>query len=334
MIERNRLIHRMLVDGVTIEYRRPDRSIAGAQARVLDFDDPANNDFVAVNQFTIADGQHTRRPDILIFVNGLPLGVIELKNAATENADIWSAFRQLQTYQAQIPALFATNAVLVASDGTQARVGSLGAGKEWFKPWRTIDGSDPPGLSELQVVLEGVFDKRRLLDLVRYFIAFEDFGPGKLQKKMAGYHQFHAVNVALEETLRAVVLDEPGHDIPGASAPAPGRFEAAPMAGGEVGDRRVGVVWHTQGSGKSLTMAFYAGRVILAPEMQNPTIVVITDRNDLDDQLFGTFARVRDLLRQPPVQAADRADLRGKLARGLGRRRVHHHPEVHARREG
>jgi type I restriction enzyme R subunit len=318
LIERNRLIHRMLVDGVTVEYRRPDRSVAGAQARLLDFDDPANNDWVAVNQFTIADGQHTRRPDILIFVNGLPLGVIELKNAATENADIWSAFRQLQTYQAQIPAVFATNAVLVASDGTQARVGTLGAGKEWFKPWRTIDGSDPPGLSELQVVLEGVFDKRRLLDLVRYFIAFEDFGPGKLFKKMAGYHQFHAVNVALEETLRAVVPPETGHGIPGASAPAQGRFEAAPMAGGEAGDRRVGVVWHTQGSGKSLTMAFYAGRVILAPQMQNPTIVVITDRNDLDEQLFGTFARVRDLLRQPPTQAADRADLRVKLAVASG----------------
>jgi type I restriction enzyme R subunit len=316
LIERNRLIHRMLVDGITVEYRRPDRSIAGAQARVLDFGDPANNDFVAVNQFTIADGQHTRRPDILIFVNGLPLGVIELKNAATENADIWSAFRQLQTYQAQIPALFNTNAVLVASDGTQARVGSLGAGKEWFKPWRTIDGTDPPGLSELQVVLEGVFDKRRLLDLVRYFIAFEDFGPGKLQKKMAGYHQFHAVNVALEETLRAVVPAGVSHG-PG-SEEAPGRFEAAPMAGGEAGDRRVGVVWHTQGSGKSLTMAFYAGRVILAPQMGNPTIVVITDRNDLDEQLFGTFARVRDLLRQPPAQAADRADLRTKLAVASG----------------
>jgi type I restriction enzyme R subunit len=154
LIERNRALHRMLVDGVTVEYRRKDGSIAGAQARLLDFDDPDNNDWLAVNQFTVAEGQHTRRPDVVLFVNGLPLAVIELKNAADENADIWSAFRQLQTYQAQIPVLFTTNAVLVASDGTQARVGSLGAGKEWFKPWRTITGrDDASSLAELQVVL-------------------------------------------------------------------------------------------------------------------------------------------------------------------------------------
>ncbi len=325
LIARNRAVHRMLVDGVTVEYARADGSIAGAQARVLDFDTPDNNDWLAVNQLTVAEGQHTRRPDVVLFVNGLPLAVIELKNPADENATIWSAFQQLQTYQAQIPALFATNAALVVSDGVQARIGTLGAGREWFKPWRTITGREDAAakLAELQVVLEGVFDKRRFLDLVRYFIVFEDLGGlsacdhaqagGALAKKMAGYHQYHAVNVAVEETLRAARVAADDRVVE-----TPGRYVAGHQPGGEPGDRRVGVVWHTQGSGKSLTMAFYAGRVILHPEMRNPTIVVLTDRNDLDDQLFGTFARCRDLLRQPPVQAENRADLREKLRVGSG----------------
>lgn len=319
LIERNRAVHRMLVDGVTVEYRRMDGSIAGAQARVIDFDTPANNDWLAVNQFTVSEGQHTRRPDVVLFVNGLPLAVIELKNPADENATVWSAFQQLQTYQAQVPTLFATNAVLLASDGVQARIGSLGAGKEWFKPWRTITGREdaPSHQSELQVMLEGVFERQRFLNLLRHFIVFEDSaaagGAGTLVKKMAGYHQFHAVNAAVEETLRAaqwVTADR--------VADAPGRYQPGERPGGLPGDRRVGVIWHTQGSGKSLTMAFYAGRVILHPAMANPTIVVLTDRNDLDDQLFGTFARCRDLLRQPPMQAADRADLRAKLAVASG----------------
>jgi type I restriction enzyme, R subunit len=300
LIERNRAVHRMLVDGVTVEYRRRDGSIAGAQALVLDFDKPDNNDWLAVNQFTVAEGQHVRRPDIVLFVNGLALAVLELKNAVDENATIWSAFQQLQTYQAQVPSLFAFNAALVASDGMQARIGSLGAGREWFKPWRTVSGeSAPTTTSELQVLLEGVFEKRRYLDLIRHFIVFEDEGGGKITKKTAGYHQFHAVRVAVEETLRASKGAATGH-------------------GGEPGDKRVGVVWHTQGSGKSLTMAFYAGRIILSPGMENPTLVVLTDRNDLDDQLFGTFARCKDLLRQPPVQAIDRGDLREKLKVGGG----------------
>ena len=301
LLERNRAVHACWWK---------DGSIAPAQARVLDFDAPENNDWVAANQFTVAEGQHTRRPDVLLFVNGLPLAVIELKNPIDENVTVWNAYQQLQTYQAQIPALFATNAALVASDGVQARIGTLGAGKEWFKPWRTITGREDAAakMAEVQVVLEGVFEKSRFLELVRHFIVFEDFGGGKLAKKMAGYHQFHAVNVAVEETLRAAKSAAPGR-----VAETPGRFEAGHKPGGDPGDRRVGVVWHTQGSGKSLTMAFYAGRVILHPSMENPTIVVLTDRNDLDDQLFGTFARCRDLLRQPPVQAADRADLREKL---------------------
>ena len=315
LIERNRILHRMLVDGVTVEYRRPDGSIAGDQAVVLDFDTPENNDWLAVNQFTVVEGQHERRPDVVLFLNGLPLAVIELKNPADENATIWSAFRQLETYQAQIPALFTYNAALVASDGVQARIGVLGAGREWFKPWRTIGGREDAAthLAKLQVVLEGVFEQRRFLDLVRYFIVFEDLGGGALAKKIAGYHQFHAVNVALEETLRAARAATADR-----IADLRGRDEASGNPGGDPGDRRVGVVWHTQGSGKSLTMAFYAGRVILEPSMANPTIVVLTDRNDLDDQLFGTFARCHDLLRQEPVQAVDRADLREKLRVGSG----------------
>jgi type I restriction enzyme, R subunit len=317
LIERNRAVHRMLVDGITVEYRRADGSIAGAQALVIDFDAPENNDWLAVNQFTLVEGQHTRRPDVVLFVNGLPLAVIELKNPADENATIWSAFAQLETYQAQIPALFTYNAALVVSDGVQARIGALGAGREWFKPWRTIGGREdaPASLSALQVLLAGVFEQRRLLDLVRSFIVFEDLGGGALSKKIAGYHQFHAVNVAVEETLRAA---QAAAAAPRQFTEGPGRYEAGTNPGGDPGDRRVGVVWHTQGSGKSLTMAFYAGRVILEPSMANPTIVVLTDRNDLDDQLFGTFARCRDLLRQAPVQAADRADLREKLRVGSG----------------
>lgn len=315
LVERNRAVHRMLVDGVTVEYRRPDGSIAGAQARVLDFESPGNNDWLAVNQFTVAEGQHTRRPDVVLFVNGLPLAVIELKNPADENATVWSAYQQFQTYQAQIPTLFATNAALVVSDGVQARIGALGAGKEWFKPWRTVTGREDAAamLVELQVVLEGVFERHRFLDLIRHFIVFEDAGGGKLTKKMAGYHQFHAVNVAVEETLRAsrMVRRVPQEEVSG-------RYEAGRKPGGDPGDRRVGVVWHTQGSGKSLTMAFYTGRMILHPAMENPTIVVLTDRNDLDDQLFGTFARCKDLLRQDPVQAQDRADLCEKLQVAAG----------------
>ncbi|MFZ2955431.1 MAG: type I restriction endonuclease subunit R [Candidatus Ozemobacteraceae bacterium] len=313
LVERNRAVHRMLVDGITVEYRRPDSSIAGVQARVIDFSDPENNDWLAVNQFTVCDGQHKRRPDIILFLNGLPVSVIELKNPADENATIWNAYQQLQTYQAQIPLLFGTNTALVISDGVQARIGTLAAGKEWFKPWRTVTGAvdAPSSMPELQVILHGVFEKRRFLDLIRYFVVFEDAGTGKIIKKMAGYHQFHAVNVAVEQTLRAAKVVKELKDTPGV-------FQAGNKPGGDTGDRRVGVVWHTQGSGKSLTMAFYAGRVILHPDMENPTIVVLTDRNDLDDQLFGTFARCRDLLRQPPVQATDRGNLREKLKVAAG----------------
>jgi type I restriction enzyme, R subunit len=310
LIQQNRALHSLLVNGVNVEYRDSSGRIRGAQARVVAFDDVDTNDWLAVNQFSVTENRHTRRPDIALFLNGLPVGVIELKNAAGEKATVWSAFQQLQTYQAQIPSLFATNTLMVASDGVEARVGALGAGREWFKPWRTIAGQTlaDPHLPEIQVVIEGLCDRRRLLDLIRDFIVFEDDG-GRIVKKMAGYHQFHAVQTAVGETLRATELARGGR-----VAEGHGRYEAGLRPGGSPGDQRVGVVWHTQGSGKSLTMAFYAGRIVREPAMENPTIVVLTDRNDLDDQLFGTFSRCADLLRQPPVQAEDRADLREKLA--------------------
>ena len=288
LIASNHAFHRLLVDGVEVEYRRPDGSIRGDRVRLADFDDVEANDWLAVNQFTVVEGPHNRRPDVVVFLNGLPVAVIELKNPADENATIWTAFGQLQTYKAQIPSLFVYNEALVISDGLEARLGSLSTDRERFMPWRTVEGEGlaPAGSLELEVLLRGAFERRRFLDLLRHFIVFEDEGAGQLVKKLAAYHQFHAVNRAVEATVLA----------------------ASPW-----GDRRCGVVWHTQGSGKSLTMAFYAGRIVLHPAMENPTLVVLTDRNDLDDQLFGTFARCHELLRQVPVQAESREHLRELL---------------------
>ena len=309
---RNRAFHRMLVDGVTVEYHTDEGAIRGSQVRMIDFDDPTNNDWLAVNQFTVVENKHERRPDIVLFVNGLPFGVIELKNPADEEATIWTAWQQLQTYQAELPTLFAMNAALMVSDGVEARIGTLTAGREWFKPWRTISGETLADvrLPQLQVLLEGVCKPGRFLSLVRDFIVFEDDGSGALVKKMAGYHQFHAVEVAVAETLRAAELIQTNERLEEKAV----RQEPGRKPGGAPGDRRIGVIWHTQGSGKSLSMAFYAGRIIRERAMANPTIVVLTDRNDLDDQLFGTFSRCQELLRQPPAQAASRADLRAKLA--------------------
>ncbi len=266
LVGNNHAFHKMLVNGIDIEYRNPEGGVSNTKARLVDFANPDNNDWLAVNQFTVTEDNHTRRPDIVLFVNGLPLAVFELKNPADENATVWKAYQQLQTYKHQIPSLLAYNATLVISDGTQARIGSLTAPKERFMPWRTIEGDAvaPSTLMQLEVLVKGVFEKRRFLDLVRHFMVFEDEGDGELIKKQAGYHQFHAVNAAVETTVKAVSPE---------------------------GDKRCGVVWHTQGSGKSLTMAFYAGKVILHPRMENPTLVVLTDRNDLDDQLCGTFGR-------------------------------------------
>ena len=312
---RNRSFHWALVNGIGVEHR-VGNAIRGAQVQVVDVDDPSNNEWLAVNQFTVVENRNRRRPDIVVFVNGLPLGVIELKNPADEEATVWDAWHQLQTYKAEVPSLFSMNEILVVSDGLQTMAGTLTAGREWFKPWRTIEGEElaPVAQPSLEVLIRGVFEKTRFLDLVRDFVVFEDDGRGGLVKKMAGYHQFHAVRAAVDQTLRAAQLDAP-------TAAANSRADSSRTGGkqgGAPGDRRIGVVWHTQGSGKSLTMAFYAGAIVRQAAMANPTIVVLTDRNDLDDQLFGTFSRCRDLLRQDPVQAESRADLRAKLSVASG----------------
>ena len=330
---RNRAFHLMLRNGVTVEYSSDGR-VRGGQARVLDFDEPSNNDWLAVNQFTVTENRHQRRLDVVLFVNGLPLAVIELKNPTDPDATVWTAWQQLQTYKSDLPTLFSMNAALMVSDGVEARLGTLTAGREWFKRWRTISGQELADLKlpQLQVVLEGVCEPRRFLALVRDFTVFEDDGSNRLTKKIAGYHQFHAVEAAVAETLRAAALHDDtgstrrqatsqpdeGVDLAALHEDTAGDHDRAGGPGGEPGDRRVGVVWHTQGSGKSLTMAFYAGRVIREPAMGNPTVVVLTDRNDLDEQLFGTFSRCANLLRQPPKQAESRADLRAKLAVAAG----------------
>ena len=292
LVEENRRLHRYLVEGVPVEITREDGTIGGDTAYLIDFTDPDHNDWLAVNQYTVIENRNNRRPDVVLFVNGLPLAVIELKNPGDENATLEGAFNQLQTYKDQIPTLFRTNAVLLTSDGLQARVGSLTANRERFMPWRTVDGTEiaPKGAPELGTVIEGVFEKNRFLTLIRDFTVFADTGAG-LVKIVAGYHQFHAVRHAVESTIAA-------------SQPE--------------GDRRIGVIWHTQGSGKSLLMAFYAGQIIAHPAMENPTVVVITDRNDLDDQLSGTFANCRELLRQTPQQADSREDLQKVLSRASG----------------
>lgn len=285
--ENNHRLHKMFTDGLDVEYKNPEGRIVGDKVWLIDFKNPDNNDWIAVNQFTVIEGQSNRRPDIVVFLNGLPVGVIELKNPSDENATCKDAFNQFQTYKKEIPSLFPYNELLVASDGIEAKAGTLTADWEWFLPWRTIEGEDiaPKGMPELEVLIKGIFEKRRFLDLLRYFIVFEVDG-ADITKKMAGYHQFHAVNMAIECTLQATSSKE---------------------------DKRVGVVWHTQGSGKSLTMAFYAGKIIQHSEMQNPTLVVLTDRNDLDDQLFGTFSKCQDLLRQKPVQSESREKLQQLL---------------------
>ena len=284
LVENNHAFHQMLVDGVDIEYRKEGR-IVGDMVWLFDFKHSENNDFLAVNQFTVIEGNHNRRPDIVLFVNGLPLAVIELKNPADEEATIWSAYRQLQTYKDEIPSLFTYNELLVVSDGTQARAGTITSNQEWFLPWKTIAGKElaPGALPQLQVLLQGMFEKGRCLDIIRNFITFEK-RRRQTTKILAAYHQYHTTNKAIDKTIEAINKD-----------------------------KRVGVVWHTQGSGKSLTMVFYTGKLILHKKLENPTIVVLTDRNDLDDQLFNTFSASQSLLRQSPAQAKDREDLKKSL---------------------
>jgi type I restriction enzyme R subunit len=287
LLSANRQFHRLLINGVPVEYQK-DGETRGDFVRLMDFTDPGTNEWLAINQFTIKGPKHTRRPDIILFVNGLPLVLLELKNPADENADIWKAYDQIETYKAQIPDVFQYNEVLVISDGTEAMMGSLSSSAERYMAWRTIDGVtlDPLGqFNALETLVRGVLAPVYLLDFLRFFVLFED--DGTLVKKIAGYHQFHAVRAAINQVVTASRPD---------------------------GSHKGGVVWHTQGSGKSITMTCFAARVMREAAMENPTIVVITDRNDLDGQLFGVFSLSQDLLREQPVQGDTRQDLRAKLA--------------------
>lgn len=289
-IVENLRVHELLVDGVPVEHRGPDGQLRTAYVRLIDFDNPSNNDWLAVNQFTIVHGKN-RRPDVLVFVNGVPLAFLELKNPADEHATLKNAWNQVQTYRTDIPAVFTPNAVTVISDGTSAAMSSFSGGFEHYAPWKTIDGRDViTNMPALEVLIKGVFEPARFLDLVKNFVLFSD-EPDGLVKRVAKYHQYWAVNAAVESTV---------------------------VAAGDGGDRRGGVVWHTQGSGKSIEMLLYAAKVMRDPRMGNPTLVFLTDRNDLDDQLFGEVFAPAEILPEKPVQAASRADLRTLLQRASG----------------
>jgi type I restriction enzyme R subunit len=286
----NQDFHRLVVNGVPVQYKRPDGGIKDELVWLVDFHDLSNNEFLAVNQFTVTEERNERRPDIVLFVNGLPLVLIELKNPADENATIWSAFKQIGTYQLEIPSIFRFNEILVISDGLEARAGTITANKERFTPWKTIDSKKvSASLSQIEVLLKGMLNRQTLLDLVRHFVVYEvdkdkKEGALRISKKVAAYQQYNATNKAVQSTIRATDSD-----------------------------RKAGIVWHTQGSGKSLTMVFYTGKLVVEPALENPTTIILTDRNDLDDQLFGTFSRCQELLRQKPVQAETREKLRELL---------------------
>lgn len=306
-ITNNRAFHRMLLEGVPVQYKRDDQLIHD-HAFLVDFDRIANNRFVAVNQFTIQGTKQPRRPDIICFINGLPFAVLELKSPSDESTDIWDAFNQLQTYQEEIGDLFVFNAAQIVSDGFIARVGSLTADKERFMPWRTIKNEDDKPLLEwqLETLVRGFFDRELFLDYIRFFILFETDGD-RVIKKIAGYHQFHAVREAVRATVIAAQYIQ-GDALKIAEQRATYGKQVVP------GSKKAGVVWHTQGSGKSISMCCYAGKLLQQPAMNNPTLLIVTDRNDLDGQLFATFSNAQDLLKQTPVQASDRDSLRDILA--------------------
>ncbi len=326
----NDAFHRLLTEGVPVS-THIDGDERGDRVWLVDFDNPLNNDFLVVNQFTIIENHANKRPDLILFVNGLPLVVIELKNAGDENATIRSAFNQIETYKATIPSLFTTNAFTVISDGLDAKAGSISAGYTRFMHWKSADGKTEasPLIGQLETLISGMLNPTTLLDLIRHFIVFEkgrreDPKTGQVSittvKKLAAYHQYYAVNAAVESTLRAADLQtgrwekEPGATQPIAETPE--SYGLSGVKSQPRGDRKAGVVWHTQGSGKSLSMVFYTGKIVLA--MDNPTVLVITDRNDLDDQLFDTFASAKQLLRQEPVQADDRQQLKELLKVSAG----------------
>ena len=282
----NETFHKYLSQGVDVEVRTAD-GIRGQKVYIVDFENPENNEFLAVNQFTIIEGSQNKRPDIILFVNGLPLVVIELKNATDENATLKSAYNQLQTYKQAIPSLSTYNELLIISDGWDAQCGTLTSDFGRFMSWKTKDGTTTADhlQPEMEVMFYGMLNKQTLLDLISQFIVFEK-SDTKTLKKVAAYHQYYAVNKAVESTV---------------------------IASSNNGDRRGGVIWHTQGSGKSLSMVFYSGKLIVEPRMENPTLVILTDRNDLDEQLHETFSNCQQLLRQEPQKAEDRNHLRKLL---------------------
>lgn len=301
----NHAFHRLLLEGAPVEYRKDDRTIHD-HAFLIDFENLANNRFLAVNQFTILGTKQPRRTDVVCFINGLPISVLEFKSPNDENADIWKSFNQLQTYKNEISDLFVFNEALVVSDGYNARIGSLTANKERYSPWRAIRNEDDRPLLDfqLQTLVGGFFDRELLLDYIRFFVLFENDGE-IIIKKIAGYHQFHAVREAVKATLIASRIPDENK-----------LSEARATYGKEVvpGSKKAGVVWHTQGSGKSISMCFYAGKLLQQPEMNNPTLLVVTDRNDLDGQLFQTFSNAQELFKQTPVQANSRDELRQLLS--------------------
>ncbi|MFO0793043.1 MAG: type I restriction endonuclease, partial [Candidatus Brocadiaceae bacterium] len=296
MIENNESFHRILTEGIDVKFNVGEGKARTEKVWLVDFTNPDNNEFLAVNQFTVVENHNNKRPDIVLFINGLPLVVIELKNPIDENADVKAAFNQLQTYKQLIPSLFSYNAFLVASDGWFAKIGTITSDYARFMEWKTADGEtivDAKVEPELEPMMKGLFNKKTLLDIIRHFIVFEE-AREKTLKKIAAYHQYYAVNKAIESTIRAIgnvtlmLRENPEH------------YGFRSVRNQTPGDKRAGVVWHTQGSGKSLTMVFYVGKLVLAEEMNNPTIVVLTDRNDLDQQLFETFTNCQQLIRQKP----------------------------------
>ncbi len=321
LLANNEAFHRMLTEGVKVSYNQ-DGQDRGDLVWLIDFANPENNEFVVANQYTVIENNQNKRPDLVLFVNGLPLVVIELKNATDENATLKSAYKQLDTYKYTIPSLFTTNAILVISDGLEAKAGSLSAGFSRFMAWKSVDGQTEAShlVSQLETLINGMLNKATLLDLVRHFIVFEkakkeDPKTGVISistvKKLAAYHQYYAVNAAIASTLRAA-----GFDSAMTLTEPPASYGLPDVRQQPKGDQKAGVVWHTQGSGKSLSMVFYTGKIVLA--LDNPTVLVITDRNDLDDQLFDTFAASAQLLRQEPKQVEDRQQLKDLLRVGSG----------------
>jgi type I restriction enzyme R subunit len=321
LLTNNEQFHILLTQGVNVQYQK-NGDERGDKVWLIDFDNPLNNDFLVVNQFTIVEENNNKRPDVILFVNGLPLVVIELKNAGNEQATILSAFKQLDTYKHTIPSLFTFNAFNIISDGLEARAGTISSGISRYMAWKSEDGLTEASRfsSQMVTLVKGMLNKETLLDLIRHFIVFEESKKEDPQtgitsittvKKLAAYHQYYAVNRAVESTLRATGYQKEEEDALKMAMHPPQNYGLASTQNQSSGDRKAGVVWHTQGSGKSLSMVFFTGKIVLA--LDNPTVLVITDRNDLDDQLFDTFAASRQLIRQDPQQVSSRDDLKDKL---------------------